>query len=67
MELLKEIAPDTKRIFGVFNPETASAPPLDQVIAAAAPLGISATLAPVRDDADIEKVVVSAAHQPGAP
>jgi putative ABC transport system substrate-binding protein len=65
IELLKEIAPSLTRVAVLFNPQTEFAPPLDGVIEAASSIGVTATLAPVHDDAEIEKAVAAEAREPG--
>jgi putative ABC transport system substrate-binding protein len=67
LELLKEAAPSVTRVAVIFNPDTASYAPLfNRVIEAAAPtLGVTITLAPVRDDATIEEAVTTQARAPG--
>jgi putative tryptophan/tyrosine transport system substrate-binding protein len=65
--LLKEVAPSVTRVAVIFNPDiTAGAPFFNRAIEAAAPsLGVTITLAPVRDDTDIEEAVADQARQPG--
>src|SRR6516225_7207893 len=55
------------RVTVVFNPDTAPDAPLyNRVIGAAAPsFGITATLAPVHDDAGIEEAIATLAREPG--
>ena len=67
LQLLKEIAPGVMRVTVVFNPDTAPDAPLyNRVIGAAAPsFGITATLAPVHDDAGIEEAIATLAREPG--
>jgi putative ABC transport system substrate-binding protein len=65
LQLLKEIAPRVTRVAVIFNPDTAFAPPLDREIEAAPSFGVTATLAPVRDDAAIEEVIAGQAREPG--
>ncbi len=65
LELLKEAAPDVTRAAVIFNPDTALAPPLNRVIAAASSLGITVTLAPVHDDPEIEQALGEEARKPG--
>jgi putative ABC transport system substrate-binding protein len=67
LQLLKEVAPNVTRVAMIFNPDTAFTAPLDRPIAAAAArsLGITATLAPVHDNATIEQVIAAQARQPG--
>ena len=67
LQLLKEIAPGVRRVSVIFNPDTAPfAPLLNRAIETAAPsLGIAETLAPVHDDAGIEKAIGVLARGPG--
>jgi len=67
LQLLKEIAPRVTRVVVIFNPDTArQAPLLNRAIeAAAATLGITVTLAPVRDDSAIEEAIAAQASEPG--
>jgi putative ABC transport system substrate-binding protein len=66
LQLLKEIAPRVTRVAVIFNPDTAIYAPLfNPVIEAAAPaVGMTVTLAPVHDDAEIEATAIEA-RQPG--
>jgi putative ABC transport system substrate-binding protein len=67
VQLLKEIAPGVTRVAVIFNPGTAPfATFFNQSIEAAAPsFGITVTLAPVRDDAEIEEFIAAQARDPG--
>jgi putative ABC transport system substrate-binding protein len=66
LQLLKEVAPSITRVAIIFNPDMfLSFPPLDPEIAAARSFGVTATLAPVHDDAAIEEAVAALARQPG--
>src|SRR5262249_47306487 len=67
VQLLKEIAPNVTRVVVIFNPNTAPyATPLNRAIEAAAPsFGITATFAPVHDDAEIEEAIAAEAREPG--
>jgi putative ABC transport system substrate-binding protein len=67
LQLLKEIAPGVMRVAVIFNPDTAPfAPSLNHAIEAAAPtLGMTVTLAPVHDDAEIEEAIAAQAREPG--
>lgn len=65
IQLLKEVAPGVTRVAVIFNPKTAFAPPLDRPIAAARSLGVTATLAPVHDDATLEQMIAAQARAPG--
>jgi len=66
LELMKEIAPDVRRIVFMFNPE-ASLPYAEkfaQSIAAAAPArGVELVVSPIRDAAEIERAIVGAASE----
>jgi putative tryptophan/tyrosine transport system substrate-binding protein len=67
LELLKEIAPRTTRAVAPFNPETAPNHGLyflEPFKAAAAPLGIEAIAAPVRDAGELETVIAALAREP---
>ena len=70
LQLLKEIAPSVTRVAVIFNPDATPAAVLfnasiDAIEAAAPSLGITVTLAPVRDDSGIEEVIAAQARQPG--
>jgi putative ABC transport system substrate-binding protein len=67
LQLLKEIAPAVTRVAIIFNPDTAPyAQVFNRVLEAAAPsFGITLTLAPVRNDAAIEKDIATLASKPG--
>jgi putative ABC transport system substrate-binding protein len=67
VQLLREVAPRVTRVAVIFNPDTTPyARSLNRTIeAAAATLGMTVTLAPVRDDAEIEKAIAAQAHEPG--
>jgi putative ABC transport system substrate-binding protein len=66
LDLLQEIAPSTKRVMIIFNPDTAPQSKLflSSVTAAGRPLDLEVVAAPVRDAADIERVMESFSHQP---
>jgi putative tryptophan/tyrosine transport system substrate-binding protein len=64
LQLLKEAVPAVTRIAIIFNPDTGFVP-LDREIAAARSFGVTATLAPVQDDAAIEEVIAAHAREPG--
>jgi putative ABC transport system substrate-binding protein len=66
LDLLKELAPDTKRVMIIFNPDTAPQSKLflSSITAAGRPLDLGVIAAPVRDAADIERVMESFSHQP---
>jgi len=59
-----QFVPVVTRASIIFNPDTDLAPPLDPVIAAAPSVGVTVTLGPVRDDAGIEAVAATQAHEP---
>jgi putative tryptophan/tyrosine transport system substrate-binding protein len=65
LQLLKEVAPSVTRVAIIFNPDTAFAPSLNSEIDAAPSFGMTATLAPVHDDAEIEEAIANHAHEPG--
>ena len=65
VQLLKAAAPGVIWASIIFNPDTALAPPLDGVIKAAPSVGVTVTLAPVRDDAGIEEAISAQAREPG--
>ena len=66
LQLLKEVAPSVTRVAIIFNPDMfQSFPPLDREIEAARSFGVTATLAPVQDDAVIEEAIAAQARQPG--
>ena len=68
LELLKEIAPQVRRVAMMFNPDTSPGqgsyflPALD---AAAQAFGVQSLKAPVRNDSNIEEAIASLASQPG--
>ena len=66
LELLKEIAPHTKRVAFLFNPETATYAEyyLNLFKAAGARFALEATSAPVRDRSEIESVMATLGGQP---
>jgi putative ABC transport system substrate-binding protein len=66
LELLKEIAPDVKRVALLFNPATA---PYTEVFltpfkAAAASFAVEAIRAPIRDASELESVIAEQARAP---
>ena len=67
LQLLKEIAPGITRVIVIFSPETTpNTRLLNRAIEAAGPsLAITATLAPVHDDAGIEEAIGVLAREPG--
>jgi putative tryptophan/tyrosine transport system substrate-binding protein len=66
-QLIKEVAPGVTRVAVIFNPDTApQARLLNPAIAtAAASLGMTATFAPVQDDAGVESAITAVAREPG--
>jgi putative ABC transport system substrate-binding protein len=65
VQLLKEIAPKTKRVGIIFNPATTIAPAFNAVIEATAPtLGITPKHLPVHDDAEIAQAIATEAREP---
>jgi hypothetical protein len=66
VQFLKEIAPRVTRVAVIFNPDTAPyAPLLSRAIEAGArSSGLMVTLAPVRDEAEIEEAIATHAHEP---
>jgi putative tryptophan/tyrosine transport system substrate-binding protein len=67
LQFLKEVAPTVTRVAVIFNPDTApyAASFNHEIEAAAATLGMTVTLAPVRDDSGIEKAIAAQAREPG--
>jgi putative ABC transport system substrate-binding protein len=67
LELLKQVAPGVTRIAVIFNPDaTPYATLFTRAIELAAPsFGMIVTLAPVREEAEIEEVVATLAREPG--
>jgi putative ABC transport system substrate-binding protein len=67
LQLLKDIAPSVTRVTVIFNPDTTPHASLaNRAIESAAPsFGITVTLAPVHDDAEIEEAVGAQAREPG--
>jgi putative ABC transport system substrate-binding protein len=67
LQLLKEVAPGVTRVAVIFNPDTQPYAALfNRAIESAAPsLGLTITLAPVRDDTAIEEVIAAQAGGPG--
>jgi putative ABC transport system substrate-binding protein len=67
LQLFKEAAPSVTRIAVIFNAVTAPFAPLfNRAIEATAPsFGMTVTLAPVHDDAEIEEVIGAQAREPG--
>src|SRR5262245_48190711 len=69
LELLTEIAPGVKRAAFMFNPDTAPytesyyLPPLED---AARTLKVAPIIAPVHNDAEIERLVASLEREPGS-
>ena len=67
LQLLMEVAPSVTRVAVIFNPDTAPFAPLFNraIETAAPPFGMTVTLAPVHDDAEIEAAIASHAREPG--
>jgi putative ABC transport system substrate-binding protein len=67
LQLLREVAPTVTRVALIFNRDTALFNPLlEREIEATAPsVGVTATFAPVRDDAAIEEAITAEANEPG--
>jgi putative ABC transport system substrate-binding protein len=66
LQLLKEIAPGSKRVGVIFNPDTTIAPAFNAAIEAAAPsFGMTAKPLPVHDDHEIEEALAGEAREPG--
>jgi putative ABC transport system substrate-binding protein len=67
LQLLKEVAPNVTRVAVIFNPDSAPYAPLfNREIETAGPsVGMMVTLAPVNDDAAIEKAIAAQALEPG--
>jgi len=67
VEILKEVAPSTKRVGVVFNPETAPymEPILRSIEGAAVSLAVEVTPAPIRNHPEIEHVMAQFAREPG--
>jgi putative tryptophan/tyrosine transport system substrate-binding protein len=65
-DLLKQMWPDLAHVVLVFNPDTAPQSRffVTSVEAVAPTLGVTVTAAPVRDPADIERVIENVARQP---
>ena len=66
LQLLKEIAPNITRVAVIFNPDTAPQSTLynHEIEAAAESLGVTVTLVPVHDDAEIQETIAIQAGQP---
>jgi putative tryptophan/tyrosine transport system substrate-binding protein len=66
-QLFKEVAPGVTRVAVIYNPDTAPyARLLNPAIGTAAlSLGMTATLAPVHDDAGVESAIAAVAREPG--
>jgi putative ABC transport system substrate-binding protein len=68
LQLLKEVAPDVRRVAAIFNPDISASPYAlfsRAIEAAASSVSVTVTLAPVRDDAAIEEAVAAQAREPG--
>jgi putative tryptophan/tyrosine transport system substrate-binding protein len=66
IELLKEIAPNTRSVTAVFNPETASIARffMPSVRAVQSSISFDLTEAPVRNEAELESAIAAAALRP---
>ncbi len=65
LQLLKEVAPNVTRVAIIFNPDTAFAPSLNQVIDAASSKGMMVIAAPVHDAGAIEQVIGAQGRESG--
>jgi putative ABC transport system substrate-binding protein len=67
LQLLKEAAPSVTHVAVIFNPDTAPYGALfyGSIEAAAAPFGMTATMALVHDDAGIGEAIAEEAREPG--
>jgi putative tryptophan/tyrosine transport system substrate-binding protein len=67
LQLLKEIAPDVRRITLMFNPDTAPFYPvfLREFLAAPASLAVELSASAVHNEAEIEAAIVAFAREPG--
>ena len=67
LELIKEMSPGVKRAEVMFNPVTApfASSYLHSIESAAPSFAVDVTGAPVRDDADIERVITALGREPG--
>jgi putative ABC transport system substrate-binding protein len=65
LQLLKGAVPAVTRVSIIFNPDTGFVLPLEREVAAARSFGVTAILAPVRDDAAINEVIAAQASKPG--
>jgi putative ABC transport system substrate-binding protein len=67
LEILKELAPDTKRTMLLFNPDTAPYAPLyvNALEAAAPTFAVRPTAAPVRTVGDITQAMTAESQEPG--
>lgn len=66
LQLLKEVAADVTRVAVIFNPNTSQTQfQLRGIEAAAASLGVTVTLAPVRSDTEIKEAIAAQAQAPG--
>ena len=65
LQLLKDVAPSITRVAVIFNPGNPALDLYNRAIETAAPsLGMTVTLAPVDDDAGIEKAITAHAREP---
>jgi putative tryptophan/tyrosine transport system substrate-binding protein len=68
LEMLKEIAPDVRRVTLIFNPDTSPYYPvfLREFGAPPASLAIELSASPVHNEAEIEAAITAFAHEPSA-
>ena len=68
LELIKEIAPELRRIAFIFNPE--AAPYADKIVQSIEPLahslGVRLMVTPTRDDREIDRALVAVSGEPNA-
>jgi len=66
LEMLKEIAPDVRRMMLMFNPQTAPYYPVFlHEFGAPAALAVELAAKPVHNEAEVETAVIALAHEPG--
>jgi putative tryptophan/tyrosine transport system substrate-binding protein len=68
MELLKEVAPNTRTATVIYNPNTAPTAPLfiSSIDANKASFGLSVRSSPVQDESELRNAIVKAAQQPSS-
>jgi putative ABC transport system substrate-binding protein len=66
MELLREIAPATRSVAAIFNPDTAPGARLflPSLSAVQSSIAVEVTEAPIRDEAELERAIAAAAQRP---